>query len=114
VKNEGALALGMAASVGLAGRSAPHWPLLLLGLVGAGMSITALSWNGVLLAEAARLAPEGVRGSATGGVLSFGQIGALLMPLRGLDRQRWLTTSASEREAPLQRMKLRIFRCCPV
>jgi hypothetical protein len=55
-----------------------------------------------------------VRGSATGGVLSFGQIGALLMPLRGLDRHRWLTTSASEREAPLQRMKLRIFRCCPV
>jgi hypothetical protein len=87
--------------------------LLLLGLVGAGMSITALSWNGVLLAEAARLAPEGMRGSATGGVLSFGQIGALLMPLRGLDRQRWLTTSASEPEAPLQRMKLRILDVVP-
>jgi len=77
----GALAIGMAASAVLAGLSAPGWPLPLLGLVGAGLSLTALSWNGVLLAEAARLAPEGMRGAATGGVLSFGQLGALLMPL---------------------------------
>ena len=35
----------------------------------------------MLLAEAARLAPEGMRGAATGGVLTFGQLGALLMPL---------------------------------
>jgi fucose permease len=45
------------------------------------LSLTALSWHGVLLAEAARLAPEGRRGAATGGVLSFGQVGALVMPL---------------------------------
>ncbi len=77
----GALALGMAASSVLAGLSGPGWPLLLLGVVGGGLSLTALSWNGVLLAEAARLAPEGMRGAATGGVLSFGQLGALLMPL---------------------------------
>jgi hypothetical protein len=35
----------------------------------------------VLLAEAARLAPDGLRAQATGGVLSFGQVGALLLPL---------------------------------
>ncbi len=77
----GALAIGMAASAVLAGLSGPGWPLPLLGVVGVGLSLTALSWNGVLLAEAARLAPEGMRGAATGGVLSFGQLGALLMPL---------------------------------
>lgn len=75
------LALGMAASTVFVGFSGPHWPLSLLGLAGAGLSLTALSWHGVLLAEAARLAPEGMRGAATGGVLSFGQVGALLLPL---------------------------------
>ncbi|WP_439595371.1 MFS transporter [Falsiroseomonas sp.] len=77
----GALAIGMALSSLATGLSGPGSPLLLLGLVGGGLSLTALSWNGVLLAEAARLAPEGMRGAATGGVLSFGQLGALLMPL---------------------------------
>ena len=75
------LALGMAASTVLVGFSGPDWSLWLLGLAGAGLSLTALSWHGVLLAEAARLAPEGMRGAATGGVLSFGQVGALLLPL---------------------------------
>ena len=45
------------------------------------MSATALSWHGVLLSETARLAPEGMRGAVTGGVLSVGQLGAMLMPL---------------------------------
>jgi nitrate/nitrite transporter NarK len=40
-----------------------------------------MSWHGVLLAETARLAPEGMRGAATGGVLSIGQVGALAMPV---------------------------------
>jgi hypothetical protein len=55
--------------------------VLLVGFVASCLSATAMSWHGVLLAEAARLAPEGMRGAATGGVLSFGQTGALLMPL---------------------------------
>ncbi len=33
-----------------------------------------------MLSEAARLAPEGQRGAVTGGVLSFGQLGAMVMP----------------------------------
>jgi MFS family permease len=77
----GGLALGMAASSALTGLYGPLWPVLLVGLVAAGLSVTAMSWHGVLLAETARLAPEGSRGAATGGVLSFGQVGALLMPL---------------------------------
>lgn len=77
----GGLALGMAGSSALTGLYGPAWPALLVGVVAAGLSVTAMSWHGVLLAETARLAPEGSRGAATGGVLSFGQIGALLMPL---------------------------------
>ncbi len=77
----GGLAFGMAASSALTGLYGPLWPVLLVGLVAAGLSATAMSWHGVLLAETARLAPEGSRGAATGGVLSFGQIGALVLPL---------------------------------
>jgi len=35
----------------------------------------------VTLAEAARLAPVSMRGAVTGGVLSFGQCGGLVLPL---------------------------------
>ena len=77
----GWLALGMAASAAITGLYGPLWPVMLVGFVAASLSATAMSWHGVLLAEAARLAPPGMRGSATGGVLSFGQIGGLLLPL---------------------------------
>lgn len=77
----GGLALGMAASALITGFYGPHWPVLLVGFVASCLSATAMSWHGVLLAEAARLAPPGMRGGATGGVLSFGQIGGLLLPL---------------------------------
>jgi MFS family permease len=75
------LALGMAggsAAMGLLGAS---WSLVLIGVVATVLSATAMSWHGVLLSEAARLAPKGRAGSATGGVLSFGQLGGLLLPL---------------------------------
>lgn len=75
------LALGMAGGAAMMGLLGPHWPLLLIGLVAAVLSATAMSWHGVLLAEAARLAAPGQRGAATGGVLSFGQFGGLLLPL---------------------------------
>ena len=77
----GGLALGSAASSAVVGLFGAHWPAFVIGLAGSCLSVTALSWHGVLLAETARLAPEGNRGAATGGVLSFGQTGALLMPL---------------------------------
>ena len=44
------------------------------------LSATALSWHGILLSEAARLAPAGMIGAVTGGVLSFGQVGAFAGP----------------------------------
>ena len=75
------LALGMAGSVALLAACGAGWPTLLVGLVACVLSATALSWHGILLAETARAAPEGMRGSVTGGVLSFGQVGALVLPL---------------------------------
>jgi hypothetical protein len=74
------LALGMAGSVALTGLFTAAWPVVAMGLVGAVLSATAMSWHGILLSETARLAPAGSAGAVTGGVLSFGQIGALLGP----------------------------------
>jgi len=74
------LALGMAGSVALTGLFTMSWPVVAMGLVGAVLSATAMSWHGILLSETARLAPAGNTGAVTGGVLSFGQIGALLGP----------------------------------
>lgn len=75
------LALGMTASVTALGLCSADSPALLVTLAAAALSATALSWHGVLLAEAARAAPEGKRGAVTGGVLSIGQAGALAEPL---------------------------------
>jgi MFS family permease len=74
------LALGMAGSVALMGLFTPAWPMTVMMLVGAGLSATAMSRHGILLSETARLAPLGSTGAVTGGVLSFGQIGAFLGP----------------------------------
>jgi hypothetical protein len=76
----GGLAFGMAVSIGLVGAFTPHWPLLAIGAVTMVVSATALSWHGIMLSEAARLAPPGRVGAVTGGVLSFGQVGALSSP----------------------------------
>jgi MFS family permease len=74
------LAFGMAASAVFIALYEPSWPVYLVGLGAIAVSATALSWHGIILSEAARLAPEGQRGAVTGGVLSFGQLGAMLMP----------------------------------
>jgi hypothetical protein len=74
------LALGMAASTVLMGAFTPAWTTLGIGVVTGALSATAMSWHGILLSEAARLAPFGRAGAVTGGVLSFGQMGAFLLP----------------------------------
>lgn len=75
------LALGMAAAAVLLALCGAGWPTLLVGLIACALSATALSWHGILLAETARAAPEDMRGGVTGGVLAFGQVGALFLPL---------------------------------
>jgi hypothetical protein len=74
------LALGMAGSIMLTGLFTAAWPLAAMVQVGTVLSATAMSWHGILLSETARLAPLGSAGAVTGGVLSFGQIGASLGP----------------------------------
>ena len=74
------LALGMAGSVAVTGLFTTAWSGAAMGLVGAVLSATAMSWHGILLSETARLAPVGRVAAVTGGVLSFGQIGAFLGP----------------------------------
>jgi len=75
------LALGMSASVILLALSGAGWPTIVVGAIACAISATALSWHGVLLAETARAAPPDMRGGVTGGVLSFGQVGGLVLPL---------------------------------
>jgi hypothetical protein len=74
------LAFGMAASVVLTGGFTAAWPAIAIAAVTGVLSATAMSWHGILLSEAARLAPFGRAGAVTGGVLSFGQMGAFLCP----------------------------------
>lgn len=56
--------------------SAPGWPLAVLYATAILFGATAIGWNGVLLAEFARVAPPGQAGVATGGVVfvTFGGI----------------------------------------
>ncbi|MGH7226714.1 MAG: MFS transporter, partial [Gemmataceae bacterium] len=58
----------------------PAWPLPLVLIVAAALGAVALGWNGVFLAEVARLAPPGGTGTATGGALALTFIGALIGP----------------------------------
>ena len=75
------LALGMAAGAAALGMIGADWPVWLTACVAVALSATVMSWHGVVLSECVRLAPPGMPGAATGGVLSFGQVGGLLLPL---------------------------------
>jgi len=77
----GCLGLGMAAaSVGM-GLSGPTWPIAAIVLMACAYSATAVSWHGVLLAEVAKISPDGRVSAMTGGVLSFGSAGMMSFPL---------------------------------
>ena len=76
----GLLGVMMALSgMGVAGFSA-DWPLSAVILVSALFGASAVGWNGVYLAEVARLAPPGQVGAITGGTQFFTFIGALAAP----------------------------------
>ena len=59
----------------------PGWPLPLVATVALLFGLTASGWNGVFLAEVARLAPEGRVAEATGAVLTASYAGLLIGPL---------------------------------
>jgi MFS family permease len=64
------LACGIGAAVAALALAAagPGWPVVLVVLAGIVMGATAVGWNGVMLAETARIAPEGQVGGATAAV----------------------------------------------
>ena len=72
------LVAGLAAvATALYGADWTFWEITAVAIV---FNMTALSWHGVLLAETARLAPEGQVGGVTGGVLAFTSIAMMTYP----------------------------------
>lgn len=74
------LGLGMATASVATGLISATWPLVAIFAVATMLGTTGLSWNGVYLAEVARLAPVGAAGAATGGALSVTFVGIVLGP----------------------------------
>ncbi len=74
------LGLLMASAALLFALSTPAWPTAVI--AGAAMlaGASAIGWNGVYLAEVARLAPPGEAGRVTGGTLSFTFLGVVVGP----------------------------------
>jgi MFS family permease len=75
----GLLGIGMGVSALAALSAAPGWPRGLLFAYAAAFGATAVGWNGVWLAEIARLAP-GRASEATGGCLFFTFLGVVVTP----------------------------------
>jgi MFS family permease len=75
------LGFGMSLCAFLVATASPAWAWPVLLVVAFGFGVTASGWNGVLLAEVARLAPEGRVAEATGAVLVPGFLGLVLGPL---------------------------------
>jgi MFS family permease len=76
----GLLGIGMGISALVTLAASPGWPAWLLFLFAAVFGSTAVGWNGVYLAEVARLAPAGKISEATGGCLFFTFLGVVVTP----------------------------------
>jgi MFS family permease len=76
----GVLGLGMGLSSIATLWAGPHWPHWLLFTFAAIFGATAVGWNGVWVAEVARLAPAGKVSEATGGCLFFTFLGVVITP----------------------------------
>ncbi|QNH03341.1 MFS transporter [Pseudomonas sediminis] len=74
------LALLMAISSLLTAAFTQSWPMALVVAVSMLFGATAIGWNGVYLAEVARLAPAGLAGQYTGGTLFFTYFGVVAGP----------------------------------
>ncbi len=76
----GLLGIGMSAGSVATAMISPDWPTALIVAVIVLFGATAIGWNGVYLAEAARRAPPGRAAEATGGTLFFTFLGVVLGP----------------------------------
>ncbi len=76
----GALGLAMSGFAALVGSFSPAWPLVAILAVCTAYGGTAIAWNGVHLAQIARLAPPGRAGEVTGGVTFVTFSGVVVVP----------------------------------
>jgi MFS family permease len=76
----GLLGLGMGISAVVTLAASPAWPLWLLFAFAAAFGATAVGWNGIFLAEVARLAPKDKISEATGACLFFTFLGVVCSP----------------------------------
>jgi MFS family permease len=76
----GLLGLVMAASAAALGLMQPGWPIAGIAAVTIVLGASGLGWNGIYLAEVARLAPAGSAGLVTGGALSVTFLGIVIGP----------------------------------
>lgn len=74
----GLIGLIGAASALFIGAFSPDWPLGAMLAAGALIGGSGVSWNGVFLAEVARLSPEGEIGKTTSGITVFLALGGLI------------------------------------
>jgi len=74
--------IGVLMSLGAAATAcfSPDWPYPVIWMIIIAFGASAIGWNGVYLAEAARLAPGGQVGAATGGCLFFTFLGVVAGP----------------------------------
>jgi MFS family permease len=74
------IGFGMAAGCTAVAGIAASWPIALVALATIGLGVMSFGWNGVFLAEVARLAPAGRAGMATGGALALTFLGVVIGP----------------------------------
>jgi predicted MFS family arabinose efflux permease len=74
------MAATMALCSALTALVGPGWPIAPLALLLIAFGGSAIAWNGVFLAEVARLAPDGEAAAATGGALTFTYAGVVAGP----------------------------------
>ena len=74
------LGVGIIATTAVATTFSEAWPLAGLAVASAALGLTAVGWNGIYLAEVARVVPIEKVGLATGGVLMFTFLGVVLGP----------------------------------
>ncbi len=75
-----ALGIAMTLATLVLAATAPGWPLAVFYATAILFGATAIGWNGVLLAEVARVAPAGQAGVATGGIVFVTFGGIVLAP----------------------------------
>lgn len=76
----GLLCVTMALAAFATGLFTPAWPVLAVGAVALVFGLTGMSYQGVLLAEIVRCAPDGAAGLITSGVMTFTFAGLMLVP----------------------------------